>query len=386
MAKPNALGLVGKRQVILGSAILGIVLAAVIAIVCVFSVEGVSLTGEEPSSQIKGGSTIRTTTSTTSSGPTGEAANVDTTTTTSRGPVTSRTTITSPTGTTVQMPDTGDNTGVVQDANIIAYLDTYPIEREEFQFYAARNRALVAQNFKTVYNAKVTDDFWTTKYGDDTPEEMLREEALEELINTKAELILMKEYGIIKDISYSAFIKEWIDTNTARSQALRRGANLYGPVQFTKEQYFNEHPYGNLFFDGKDHGIEFYALMQVDAYNETIFNVCPDTSEAKQAYLMEIIDNALYKRELNITEDDHLVLLTTCTSDMTNGRNVLVGRLTDQVYPEKEKAKNLGTGIDQLKDMITNVPIIIWMILIIIVLLLLNRQIGKKGRKKHEKN
>ena len=130
----------------------------------------------------------------------------------------------------------------------------------------------------------------------------------------------------------------------------------------------------------------FYALMQVDAYNETIFNVCPDTSEAKQAYLLEIIDNALYKRELNITEDDHLVLLTTCTSDMTNGRNVLVGRLTDQVYPEKEKAKNLGTGIDQLKDMITNVPVIIWMILIIIVLLLLNRQIGKKGRKKHEKN
>ena len=130
----------------------------------------------------------------------------------------------------------------------------------------------------------------------------------------------------------------------------------------------------------------FYALMQVDAYNETIFNVCPDTSEAKQAYLLEIIDNALYKRELNITEDDHLVLLTTCTSDMTNGRNVLVGRLTDQVYPEKEKAKNLGTGIDQLKDMITNVPVIIWMILIIIVLLLLNRQLGKKGRKKHEKN
>ena len=146
---------------------------------------------------------------------------------------------------------------------------------------------------------------------------------------------------------------------------------MFGDIgEFTKEQYFNEHPYGNLFFDGKDHGIEFYALMQVDAYNETIFNVCPDTSEAKQAYLLEIIDNALYKRELNITEDDHLVLLTTCTSDMTNGRNVLVGRLTDKVYPEKEKAKNLGTGIDQLKDRITNVPVIIWMILIIIVLLL----------------
>ena len=70
---------------------------------------------------------------------------------------------------------------------------------------------------------------------------------------------------------------------------------MFGDIgEFTKEQYFNEHPYGNLFFDGKDHGIEFYALMQVDAYNETIFNVCPGTSEEKQAYLLEIIDNALY--------------------------------------------------------------------------------------------
>ena len=42
--------------------------------------------------------------------------------------------------------------------------------------------------------------------------------------------------------------------------------------------------------------------------------------------------------------------------------------------------------LQELKDMIMNVPVIIWMILIIIVLLLLNRQIGKKERKKHEKN
>ena len=29
---------------------------------------------------------------------------------------------------------------------------------------------------------------------------------------------------------------------------------MFGDIgEFTKEQYFNEHPYGNLFFDGKDH-------------------------------------------------------------------------------------------------------------------------------------
>ena len=79
-----------------------------------------------------------------------------------------------------------------------------------------------------------------------------------------------------------------------------------------------------------------------------------------------------------------MVLLITCTSDMTNGRNILVGRLTDQVYPEKEKAKDLGTGIDKLKEKMIQVPVIYWILLLIIVLLLIDRKLKKKGKKKHE--
>ena len=52
----------------------------------------------------------------------------------------------------------------------------------------------------------------------------------------------------------------------------------------------------------------------------------------------------LHKRNLDITEEDHLVLLITCTSEMTNGRNILVGRLTEQIYPEQEKPKTGGLG------------------------------------------
>lgn len=160
---------------------------------------------------------------------------------------------------------------------------------------------------------------------------------------------------------------------------------MFGDVGlFTEKKYFDEHPYGNLFFDGKDHGIEFYALLQADAYNETIFSVCADTSEARQAYLQEIEANALHRRNLKITENDHLVLLITCTSEMTNGRNILVGRLTDQVYPEKEKVKNMGTGIDELKEKLNQVPVIFWLILLIIVLLLIDRILGKRGKKKRE--
>ncbi len=160
---------------------------------------------------------------------------------------------------------------------------------------------------------------------------------------------------------------------------------MFGDVGlFADKEYFDEHPYGNLFFDGKDHGIEFYALLQVDAYNERLFSVSSEEPEAKQAYLQEISDNALYKKNFELTENDHLVLLITCTSEMTNGRNILVGRLTDQVYPEKEKAKNLGTGIDKLKEKMIQVPVIYWILLLIIVLLLIDRKLKKKGKKKHE--
>lgn len=160
---------------------------------------------------------------------------------------------------------------------------------------------------------------------------------------------------------------------------------MFGDVGlFTEKKYFDEHPYGNLFFDGKDHGIEFYALLQADAYNETLFSVCADMSETRQAYLQEIEANALHRRNLKITENDHLVLLTTCTSEMTNGRNILVGKLTDQVYPEKEKVKNMGTGIDKLKEKLNQVPVIFWLILLIIVLLLIDRILGKRRKKKYE--
>ena len=93
------------------------------------------------------------------------------------------------------------------------------------------------------------------------------------------------------------------------------------------------------------------------------------------------MDNALYKRNFEITQNDHLVLLITCTSELTNGRNILVGKLSDQIYPEKEKPKSLGTGIDELKEKMRQVPVICWILLLIIVLWITDRKMRKRGKK-----
>ena len=39
-------------------------------------------------------------------------------------------------------------------------------------------------------------------------------------------------------------------------------------------------------------------------------------------------------REIQFESDDHYVILSTCTSDSTNGRHILVGRLTEKIYKD----------------------------------------------------
>lgn len=56
----------------------------------------------------------------------------------------------------------------------------------------------------------------------------------------------------------------------------------------------------------------------------------------------------------------------------------MVGKLSDQIYPEKEKPKSLGTGIDELKEKMRQVPVICWILLLIIVLWITDRKMRKR--------
>ena len=97
----------------------------------------------------------------------------------------------------------------------------------------------------------------------------------------------------------------------------------------------------------------------------------------------------MYVREMDVTTQDNLVLLSTCTSVITNGRHILVGRLTDTVYPEAEESANLGTGVDRLGESL-GVPLWLWilaavlLLLGILVFILRRRQRSNREEKKHE--
>lgn len=139
---------------------------------------------------------------------------------------------------------------------------------------------------------------------------------------------------------------------------------MFGEIGlFSEKNYFESHPYGNLFYAGADHGLAFFAFLKTDAYDIDTFTPNIKTAEARQEYLRSLLETALYTRDIPVTADDHIVLLTTCASDATNGRDILVAKITDDCYSDAfnmkatDKAGGTQTSIDGQKRIGERVPL-----------------------------
>ncbi|MCL2463866.1 MAG: class B sortase [Micrococcales bacterium] len=108
---------------------------------------------------------------------------------------------------------------------------------------------------------------------------------------------------------------------------------MFGEIGlFAATNYFDAHRYGTLFYDGRTHGIEFFAFLHVDAYDSSVFRPAITRPDEQRTYLDLLTDTATHLRpDVRVTATDHLVLLSTCSDNTTNGRDVLVGRITDTV-------------------------------------------------------
>lgn len=116
---------------------------------------------------------------------------------------------------------------------------------------------------------------------------------------------------------------------------------IFGDIgKFLEKKYFEEHRYGSIYYADKNHGIDFFAVLSVDAYDTGVYRVAVTGAEAQQEYLDGIWSKAVQKRDLDVTIDDRIVLLSTCDSQTTSGRHILVGRITDEV---KENTFDEGT-------------------------------------------
>ncbi|MDR1068801.1 MAG: class B sortase [Clostridiales Family XIII bacterium] len=119
---------------------------------------------------------------------------------------------------------------------------------------------------------------------------------------------------------------------------------------FADRGYFEARKYGSLYYGGKDHGLEFFAFLHADAYDNTVFRPRVTGKEAREAYLAMLLERASNVRDIGVTADDQIVLLSTCSSSSTNGRDILVARITDERYNDSFVTEKSDGGANPAAD------------------------------------
>lgn len=151
---------------------------------------------------------------------------------------------------------------------------------------------------------------------------------------------------------------------------------MFGEIgDFARQSYFEEHRYGKLYFDGTEKGIEFFTFLAADTYDTSIYSPGVTGQEQKSEYLRNLLKRGMYTREIGIRSSDQLVLLSTCSTEATNGRHILVGRISDTVYEDpfavSQSVWDLGEENiwNRLVGLLNKLSVRNWMIISMILLI-----------------
>lgn len=107
---------------------------------------------------------------------------------------------------------------------------------------------------------------------------------------------------------------------------MKNGGMFADVVDFINKKYFDEHKKGKLYLTNETKKIQFFACMKVTASDTKIYHPDGYRKENLNDLLNYIREHAVQYRDLNVTKEDSLIALSTCSEAETNGRVVLIGK------------------------------------------------------------
>ena len=124
-------------------------------------------------------------------------------------------------------------------ASAVAMVNGNQISVQEFTRSLNNNKPSVVSYFKSKYGIEAGENFWNSNRSGEVPRDVLLKKALDEAVRIKIQQQLAKEKGLVKDISYSAFLAELNKENQRRTEDLSKGRPVFGPKQYQENQYFD---------------------------------------------------------------------------------------------------------------------------------------------------
>ena len=152
------------------------------------------------------------------------------------------------------------------------------------------------------------------------------------------------------DLSGAVFMhcknaRDFSDYNTILYGHHMEYHRMFGDLdQFEKKKFFKTHKYGDVYYNGKHHGVRIIAYLKADAYDDSVYQVVGEDTSQRQAYLDHIYEIAVHERQIGTGPEDQLLVLSTCASGAgTNQRYLLVAEITDKTYKNtfKEEERSL---------------------------------------------
>jgi len=215
---------------------------------------------------------------------------------------------------------------------------------------------------------------WLTVYGTNIDYPVAQGGDNMKYVNTNAEGDYSLSGSIFLDSSNS---RDFSDFNSIIFGHHMEKQAMFGEIGlFSDRGYFDARPHGNLYYGGRDHGLEFFAFVHADAYDGTVFEPGVTGMERRQAYLDGLLEKAAFTRDIGVTVNDRIVLLSTCSSDSTNGRDILIARITDGTFEDTFKqdgAGNAGTQptADGQSGIWARLPIWLWGVLLFLAAIMI---------------
>lgn len=129
----------------------------------------------------------------------------------------------------------------ISDTKVAAYVEDYPIYIGEMRLAIEQIKSDTVMYFIDTHGAVQGKDFWEQEFDGENPREKLIGDALMLAARYKKEQIMMLDFGVITEtqMSFETFCKELKDENRSRREAEKNGEIIYGPVEYTKQGYYD---------------------------------------------------------------------------------------------------------------------------------------------------
>ncbi|MDR2686529.1 MAG: class B sortase [Oscillospiraceae bacterium] len=215
---------------------------------------------------------------------------------------------------------------------------------------------------------------WLTVYGTHIDYPVVQGPDNMKYINTNAEGAYSLSGAIFLDSRSS---RDFSDFSSILYGHHMEKSTMFGEIgSFAGKAYFDARKYGVLYYGGREHGLEFFAFVHADAYDGAVFRASVTGREAQEAYLDLLLSKALHTRDTQITANDRIVLLSTCSASSTNGRDILVAKVTDETrgdpFETNETDKSSSAWkVDGLPGLWARIPIWFRIVISIVPFILL---------------